>query len=227
VILITGGTGFVGKHLQEELTRRGEEFFVFSKSEHDLTDLRQAEAAFQRCRNVQTVIHLASYQAAGTFPARHPAEQFFINNLIHTNMLEAWRRHAPQAKLVAIGTSCAYPSNAARLVEDVFLDGAIHGSVYCYAFTKRLLYLGIQAYNDQHKLNGSYLIPATMYGEHDDFDADTAHVCGALVARFVHAVRQNLPEVEVWGDGSQVRDFMDVKDFVSGATAARSATSWT
>jgi GDP-L-fucose synthase len=100
------------------------------------------------------------------------------------------------------------------LNEEVFLDGEPHGSVYAYAAAKRLLCTGVRAYNDQFGLNGSYLIPAAMLGEHDDYHPATSHVPGALIGRFVRAMRERLPEVEIWGDGSQVRDFMDVKEFV-------------
>jgi GDP-L-fucose synthase len=215
MILITGGTGFIGKHLQAELSRRGTEHCVFSSRQHDLTVREQAEAIFAAQSKASVILHMACYQAAGDFPAKHTAEQFHINNLIHVNVLESWRKYAPQAKLVAIGSSCAYPSKPGPLVEERFMDGEIHGSVYSYAFTKRLLYTGITAYNDQYKLNGTYLIPATMYGEHDDFNAETAHVCGALVGRFVKAVKENQPSVEIWGDGTQVRDLMYVKDFIA------------
>ncbi len=215
-VLITGGTGFVGKHLQEELTRRGVPFFAFGRRQFDLTRWDQTEAVFKKNQGADLILHLASFQAAGEFPGKHTAEQFFVNNLIHNHALEAWRKFAPQAKLIAVGASCAYPSAAQAMTEDKIFDGAIHGSVYAYGATKRLLYTGILAYNDQFKLNGSYVIPAALFGENDDFDEATAHVPGALVARFVRAVKMNLPEVEIWGDGSQVRDFSDVKDFVRG-----------
>ncbi len=213
-ILITGGTGFVGKHLQSELRRRGISFFCFSRDQFDLTRWEQAQAVFERNRHATALIHLAGFQAAGEFPGRHPAEQLFVNNLIHTHVLECWRRFIPQARLFALGSSCAYPTNAAKLTEPVLLDGPVHGSVYAYASTKRLLYTGILAYNDQYGLDGSFLIPATLFGEHDDFNPATAHVPGALIGKFVRAVREDLPEVEIWGDGSQVRDFLDVKEFV-------------
>ncbi len=213
-ILITGGTGFVGKHLQSELRRRGISFFCFSRDQFDLTRWEQAQAVFERNRHATALIHLASFQAAGEFPGQHPAEQLFVNNLIHTHVLECWRRFIPRARLFALGSSCAYPSNAVRLTEPVLMDGPVHGSVYAYASTKRLLYTGILAYNDQYGVDGSYLIPATLFGEHDDFDPATAHVPGALIGKFVRAVREDLPEVEIWGDGSQVRDFLDVKEFV-------------
>jgi len=215
-VLITGGTGFVGKHLQTELAQRGVPFFAFGRRQFDLTRREDAEAVFKQHQDADLILHLASFQAAGEFPGKHTAEQFFVNNLIHNHALEAWRKFIPQARLIAVGASCAYPSAAQGMTEDKFFEGAIHGSVYSYGATKRMLYTGILAYNDQFKLNGSYVIPAAMFGEDDDFNESTAHVPGALVARFVRAVRMNLPEVEIWGDGSQVRDFMDVKDFVRG-----------
>ena len=213
-LLLTGGTGFVGKHLREELERRGIEHYAFSKSQYDLTLRDQAEEVFAANDDAGVIVHLASYQAAADFPAKHTAEQFHVNNLIHVNVLEAWRKFVPKAKFIAIGSSCGYPSDAPALTEAKFLDGGIHDSVYSYAFTKRLLFTGITAYNDQYQLNGSYLIPPTMYGEYDDFHVETAHVCGALVGKFVKAVRENIPEVEIWGDGTQVRDFIYVKDFI-------------
>lgn len=213
-ILITGGTGFVGMHLQEELARRRIPCVVFSKRDYDLTRWEEAQAVFARHRHADVVLHLASYQAAGEFPAKHPGEQFYVNTLIHAHVLEAWRRFAPQAKLIAVGSSCAYPSRLESLAEEYFMNGEIDGSVYAYAFTKRLLYTGIMAYNDQFQMNGSYIIPPTLFGEHDDYDINTAHVCGALIAKFVRAALEDLPEVEIWGDGSQVREFLYVKDFV-------------
>ena len=95
------------------------------------------------------------------------------------------------------------------------LSTSLMDELEVYQFPPKFIpsvYTGILAYNDQFKLNGSYVIPAAMFGENDDFDEATAHVPGALIARFVRAVKTNLPEVEIWGDGSQVRDFMDVKE---------------
>ena len=213
-VLVTGGTGFAGMHLQQELEHRGVEYYTFSKAQYDLTIREQAEAVFADYRDAAVVVHLAGYQAAGEFPAKHLAEQFNVNNLIHLNVLEGWRRFAPQAKFFAIGCSCGYPSEAAALTEDQFMAGEIHGSVYSYGFTKRLLFTGITAYNQQYSLNGNYVIPATLYGEYDDFNLETAHVCGALIGKFVKGVQEEIPQVEVWGDGSQVREFIYVKDFV-------------
>jgi GDP-L-fucose synthase len=213
-VLVTGGTGFVGKHLQAELARRDVPFFAFGRRQFDLSRWEQAEAVFRNNQDADLILHLASFQAAGEFPGKHTAEQFFVNNLIHNHTLEAWRKFIPQARFIALGASCAYPSAAQAMTEDKIFDGPIHGSVYAYGATKRMLYTGILAYNDQFKLNGNYLIPPAMYGEDDDFNEATAHVPSALIGRFVKAVKTNAPEVEIWGDGTQVRDLADVRDFV-------------
>jgi GDP-L-fucose synthase len=213
--LITGGTGFVGSHLREELDRRGVPHVVFSRAQCDLRSAPETDALFREHRDATLILHLASVQAAGLFPARFPADQFHANHLIHVNVLRAWKAHLPRARFVGIGSSCAYPGTDARLVEERILDGATHGSVYSYATTKRALLVGIQAYNAQYGLDGSYLVPPTLFGEGDDFHSETAHVAGALVGRMVRAVRDGAPAVEIWGDGTQVREFLYVKDFVS------------
>lgn len=213
-LLVTGGTGFVGRHMQEALTARGIAHVAVGRRDFDLTDPASADALFARNGDVDTIVHLACYQAAADFPAKHPGEQLAVNTRIHTNMLEAWRKHLPRARFIGMGSSCAYPSDLDTLTEDRLMDGAIHGSVYAYAFTKRYLHTGLLAYNDQFQLNGSYIIPPTLFGEYDDFNVATAHVSGALVGKFVHAVKDNAAVVEIWGDGSQVREFLYVKDFV-------------
>ncbi len=218
-ILITGASGFVGQHFCEALLEQGVKVAAIASVDCDLVDAEATLDYFSQHADADVILHLASYQAAGDFPAKHPGDQLLVNSRIHLNVLDAWRQVLPKAKLVAAGTSCAYPVLDGGLVEDRYMDGEIHGSVYSYAMSKRLLYTGIKAYNDQYQLNGSYLIPATMFGEYDDFHQSTAHVCGALINRFSRAARESIPEVEIWGDGTQVRDFMDVKEFVQTVLA--------
>jgi len=217
-ILITGGTGFVGKHLREELQRRVIGYVVFGKSECDLTRLEQAEAMFVRHRNAGAIVHLAGVHAGADYPAKHGAELLQANGRIHLNVLACWQKYMPGAKLMGVGSACVYPpSNVADgSKEEMALAGELEGGAYAFAFSKRLLLNGIRAYNDQYQLNGTYVIPATMFGEYDDFHAETAHAPGALIGKFVRAVVENLPTVEVRGDGTQVRDFLDSKEFVAG-----------
>jgi GDP-L-fucose synthase len=213
-LLITGGTGFIGKHLTAELDRRKAPYAVFSKAQCDLTDRGATLAMFEKHADAEAIVHLACYQAAADFPAKHTADQFDVNSRIHLNVLEGWRRYLPTARLVGIGSACAYPSTEGAIPETRLMDGLIDGSVWSYGFTKRFLATGIRAMNDQHKLNGTFVIPVTMFGEYDDFQIATGHFIAAMIGKFVGAVIENRPTVEIWGDGSQVRDFMDVKAFV-------------
>ena len=137
-ILITGASGFVGKHFVEELAIRHVPTISISSADCDLTDLDATVDCFALHGDATAILHLASYQAAGDFPARHPGDQLQINSRIHLNVLDAWRRELPEARFVAAGTSCAYPVQDGGLREESYLEGAIHGSVYSYAMSKRM-----------------------------------------------------------------------------------------
>ncbi len=214
-LLLTGATGFVGTNLQEELRRRGMPFFATSKEACDLACREQAVALFREHVDAEVILHLADLNGAAEFPARHATELLDVNSRIHLNVLDAWHRFLPHARLIAIGSSCAYPAREGGQREEDLLDGPVHGSLYAYALTKRLLAEAIRTYGDVHGLKGTYLIPSTMFGEHDDFHVETAHVSGALIGKIVSATVEGRPSVEIWGDGTQVRDFMDVREFVS------------
>jgi len=214
-MLITGGTGFVGKHLREELQRQRVGYAVFGRAECDLTRLEQADAMFHRHADANVIVHLAGMQAAGEFSAKHAALLLDVNARIHLNVLASWQKWLPGAKFIGVGSPRMYPANAGSLKEDMVRAGDIPASAYGQGSEKRLLLNGIRAYNQQHKQHGTLVIPATMFGEQDDFHLATAQVTGALIGKFVRAMVENLPTVEVWGDGTQVREVMDVKDFVA------------
>lgn len=220
-VLVTGGTSFVGKNLRKKLEQLGAHYFVFGSKEFDLTKARDAEAVMQKEKmKYDIIIHMAALQHAADWPMYHTGIQFHINNLIHVNTLEAWRKFQPQAKLVAVGSSCCYPGAIPKLKEEDIDEGALHESVYSYGFTKKLLKVGIQAYKDQYKLRGTMPMFATLYGPHDDFNIKTAHVVAALIGKFCKAKKENLPEVEVWGDGTQTRELIYVEDQIEGLLMA-------
>ncbi len=219
-VLITGGTSFVGKNLTRKLDELGAESRVFGSKQYDLTNADQANAVMNEGTKYDFIVHMAALQHAADWPMHHTAEQFHVNGLIQINTLEAWRKFQPQAKMIAVGSSCVYPSEIPIIAEKDIDQGHLHDSVYAYGATKRFLGIGVRAYKDQHKLRGIVPTFATLYGPHDDFDIKTAHVVGALVAKFCKAKATDQPEVEVWGDGTQTRELIFIDDQLEGLLMA-------
>jgi len=217
--LMTGGTGFLGKNLVKYITERGGLIHIFG-SEYDLSINERAHKAFQYFnKTYDYIIHGAVLQGAGDWPLKHQADQYDVNMKIHANTLECWHKYQPQAKFIGLGSSCSYPGVKTNLVETEYWDGSMHESVDIYGMTKKAMNIGIEAYKAQHKLQGTTVIFATLYGPHDSFDKEKAHVVSALVRKFVEAKDSNLPEVEVWGDGSQTRELIFVEDQIKALLA--------
>jgi GDP-L-fucose synthase len=216
-ILITGGTGFVGKNIVPLLEKEGANVTATGR-DYDLSVFSESEKLFT-LKKYDLIIHAAAFQGAGDFPLRYPADQFMINNLIHTHALHMWKEHQSQATFVGIGSTCSYPGNLAVLREEDYFTGPLHESVETYGLTKCVLQKGIEAYKKQYGLKGTTVVFATLYGPHDEFDLEKSHVVSALVKKFCDAKQFDLPEVEIWGDGTQTRELIYVEDQIKGLLA--------
>ncbi|MFH1738213.1 MAG: NAD-dependent epimerase/dehydratase family protein [bacterium] len=219
-ILITGGTGFVGNALYKKLVSLGGEVFRFNSLECNLEYPRDTDEAFKKRAALDYIFHLASWTKPGPFCLYHSAEQYHRNTLIHVNVLSAWHRFHPQAKLIGIGSSCSYPGAISELHETDYWNGEPHESLLAYAMTKRMLYAGQIAYGKQYGLKSIHPIFATVYGPDDYFDEERSHCASALIRRFCIAAHRGDPEVVVWGDGSQEREFVYIDDQIDGLLVA-------
>jgi GDP-L-fucose synthase len=213
-ILITGGTGFLGKNIVPLLESSGAHVTATGR-DYDLSVLSEAERLF-KLKKYDLIIHAAAFQGAGDFPLRYPADQFMINNLIHTHALHFWKELQPQATFVGIGSTCSYPGNLTVLAEEDYFTGPLHESVETYGLTKCVLQKGIEAYKRQYGLKGTTVVFATLYGPHDEFDLEKSHVVSALIKKFCDAKAFSTPEVEIWGDGTQTRELIYVEDQING-----------
>lgn len=208
-VLVTGGTGFLGTSLCAQLAARGDEVVKLGSKNCDLTDARSLDAF--NTTKYDRIFHLAAWTQAGDFCLAHPGEQWLINQRINTNVLAWWQARQPQAKLIAMGTSCAYPPDG-ELTEDRFLDGMPIDSLFTYAMTKRMLYVGLLALAKQFGLKYLCLVPSTLYGTGYHTDGRQMHFVFDLIRKILRGKLYGEPVV-LWGDGYQARELVYVDDF--------------
>lgn len=210
-VLVTGGHGFLGHHLVEQLQAAGATVIAPRSAEYDLARPEAMLAAFRDSR-AAVVFHAAADVGGIGYNRIAPADIFANNVRMTVNALEAARQY-PVQKLVMVGSACAYPGKADGLMsEDGFEAGPMHESVDVYGFSKRAMYLGGKAYRKQYGVNSIFVILTNLYGPYDKYDPKESHVVAALVRKFVEAKQQHAPEVVCWGTGRPTREFMYVED---------------
>lgn len=210
-IFVTGGSGFLGKNLVGKLRADGHNVTAPSSTSCNLEDPRNL-GEFVLVK-YDRVYHLAAWTQAGDFCLRHPGEQWIKNQLINTNVLAWWSQHQPQAKLIFMGTSCVYDPDE-LLIEENFCKGVPTESLYTYAMTKRMLYVGALALQKQFGLNWMCFVPSTLYGPSYHTDGRQMHFIFDLIVKIIRGKLFDEP-VALWGDGYQVRELVHVDDFTS------------
>ncbi len=219
-VMVTGGAGFLGRHVVERLHAAGaRHVFVPRSAEHDLRD-RDAIARALRDGRPDVVIHLAAV-VGGIGANRANPGRFFYDNAIMGIQLIEQARLAGVEKLVTVGTVCAYPKHApVPFREDDLWSGYPEETNAPYGLAKKMLLVQGQAYRQQYGFPAIYLLPVNLYGPGDNFDPAGSHVIPALIKKCVDARRQRLPFVEVWGSGAATREFLYVDDAAEGIVLA-------
>lgn len=217
-IVVTGGNGFLGKHLVSLLMREKPLKLITPHSKE--FDLRKASDCKKLFTGADIVIHLAANVGGIGYNQQNPATLFYDNLLMGVNaMHEAWK--AGVQKFVAIGTICAYPKlTPVPFKESDLWNGYPEETNAPYGLAKKMLLVQAQAYRQQYGFNAIFLLPTNLYGPGDKFDRNISHVIPALVRRFIEAKEQNATEVVVWGTGTPTREFLYVQDAAEGILLA-------
>ena len=210
-VLVTGGHGFVGHSVIEELEHRGpKEIIAHPSEQYDLTNEKDVHWMFKMDKP-DVVIHLAGMVGGIGANKAFPAD-FFLNNALmgihvtHYAFLYADR-------LVSLAAGCGYPKHlVAPFKEEDFWSGMPDENSIGYSMAKKNLIIQSWAYRDQYGFNSSVLLPANLYGPHDNFDLEGSHVVPALIRKFIEARDKKKKSVEVWGTGIASREFLYVKD---------------
>jgi GDP-L-fucose synthase len=246
-VVVTGGAGFLGSFVIENLIRRGAADIMVPRtgnynliSREDIcrlladaltpSDKRPAylrPSAFDLQpvnrevdpKNV-VVIHLAANVGGIGANREHPAE-FFYNNLMMGVELMHQAYKNGVGKFVAIGTVCAYPKfTPVPFKEEDLWNGYPEETNAPYGLAKKMMLVQAQAYRQQYGFNAIFLLPVNLYGPRDNFNLQTSHVIPALIRKAIEAKERGDRELPVWGDGSPTREFLYVEDAADGIVTA-------
>lgn len=215
-ILVTGGAGFLGKQVVKQLCEAGaspNKITVVRSHEYDLRHL-------DNCKRVvdqhDVVIHLAAHVGGIGLNREKPAELFYDNLMMGTQLIHSAYEAGVQ-KFVCVGTICAYPKfTPVPFKEESLWDGYPEETNAPYGIAKKALLVQLQAYRQQYGFNGIYLLPVNLYGPEDNFAPQSSHVIPALICKVHQAQQQGEASIPVWGDGSPTREFLYSTDAARG-----------
>jgi GDP-L-fucose synthase len=219
-VLVTGGRGFLGSFLLEQLRQHREvELFVPQRSDYNLVQGADVKRLLSDTRP-ELVIHLAALVGGIGHNKKHPGRFFYNNLMMGVQLMEEARLHEVK-KFIAIGTVCAYPKfTPVPFKEENLWDGYPEETNAPYGLAKKMMLVQAQAYRQEYGFNAIYLLPANLYGPGDNFDLESSHVVPALVRKCVEARESKVPFIELWGSGNVSREFLYVGDCAEAITRA-------
>ena len=217
-VLVTGGNGFLGSHVVNELKNLNVKD-VFTPASKDY-DLRNRTDCKKVLKDIDVVFHLASTSGGIMFLKERPAEAFYDNIMMGVNLIHE-AKEAGIEKLIITGAVSSYPKLAPiPFNEKNIWDGYPDETNAPYGIAKRTLLVQSQAYRQQFDFNSIMLFLTNLYGPKDHFDPTSATVVPALIHKISSAKKQNDKSISIWGDGTPTRDFLYVQDAVRGLMLA-------
>jgi GDP-L-fucose synthase len=211
-IVIFGSTGFIGNSFISKVNKKKFKIFSPKSKDLDLMKYNSVKRYFKTLPKIDLVINCAAKIGGLGYMMDFPDKIFLENYQIIGNLLKITKELDIQNYL-AIGSACSYPDQSNIMKEENFWNGRINPNIEPYGFIKKFELVGLQALKLKNKnFNYYYPILANVYGPGDSFDINNSHVLGSLIRKFVEAKRKSINKVDVWGDGSSVRDFIYIED---------------
>jgi GDP-L-fucose synthase len=215
-ILVTGGAGFLGKQVIAQLHQAGALDTDITVPRSKTCDLRSLEHCQAAVKGQDVVIHLAAHVGGIGLNREKPAELFYDNLMMGTQLIHAAYQEGVK-KFVCVGTICAYPKfTPVPFKEDDLWNGYPEETNAPYGIAKKALLVQLQSYRQQYGFDGIYLLPVNLYGPEDNFNPASSHVIPALIRKVYEAKQQGVKQLPVWGDGSPTREFLFSEDAARG-----------
>jgi GDP-L-fucose synthase len=211
-IVVTGGGGFLGKHVVQRLRQQGyQHVFVPRSAQYDLTQ----EQAIRRLLTEQRpnmVVHLAAVVGGIGANRLNPGTFLYKNLMMCTQLMEQCRLFGVE-KFLAAGTICSYPKfTPVPFRESELWNGYPEETNAPYGLAKKMMLVQSQAYREQFGFNGVNVMIVNLYGPEDNFDLESSHVIPALIRKCVEAKERGDQVLTVWGTGKPTREFLYVED---------------
>lgn len=225
--LVTGGAGFIGSHVVEQLVAAGANVRVADNLENGKLinldavredveflqlDLRSLDHCRRALRGVEVVLNLAAKVGGIGFNQKHPGTMFRDNVLMNTNILEAARLENVE-RFLTVSSACVYRRDCSiPTPETEGFIGTPEPTNFGYGWAKRIAEIQAQTYQQEYGMKISIARPYNAYGPRDHFDPEKSHVIPALIKRIYDGENPLI----VWGNGEQSRAFLFVDDFAMG-----------
>jgi len=208
-VLVTGGSGFLGKWLKNYRPN----WVYVSSSDYDLTSKTQCQRMFKDV-GPDAVVHLAARVGGIKDNSEKQAEYFYQNTMMNTHVIHEAYEYGVTRLLASLST-CSYPDtvDCYPFIEQDFFSGPPAATNFSYGFSKRMMHVQCKSYREQYGVNYSTFCPSNLYGPGDEMDPDKSHFVSAMIKK-IHEAEPG-STVKFWGTGEPLRQQLYVDDLAS------------
>ena len=209
-VLLVGSSGFLGNHVKTILNNEYDTHEITGKQQIDITKYDNLDKYLSKLKP-DIVINCAAFVGGISYGYKYPARMLYENSTMAINLYRASQKNKVK-KLINPISNCAYPRNLTTYKEENFFDGPPDDSVYNYGISKRLFVQLGKSFYQEKNFSSVNVVVSNMYGPNDHFDIERSHALGAIIKKVHDAKINNYKEVELWGTGKPIREWLYVDD---------------